>query len=149
LRATFRNDYECNISVLGFFAGFGSSDFFLFGNVTMMLMSATFRNDNEPPQRGMAVLNGISREELEAVVRQWLGRLDRCIQRHGGYFVSSSAGALTSLVIAINALSDEDLAHDVAAIQPKTGASYILLRADDVEPCELFVGAHVSNRARR
>jgi hypothetical protein len=41
------------------------------------------------------------------------------------------AGALRSLVITINALSDED----VAAIKQKTGAFCILLRADYVEPC--------------
>jgi hypothetical protein len=71
------------------------------------------------------------------------------MQRHGERFVSSSTGALTSLVIAINAPSDEDLAHDVAAIKHKTGVFCILIRADYVEPGELLVGAHVSNRARR
>jgi hypothetical protein len=33
----------------------------------------------------MEVLNGISREELEAVFEEWLLRLDRCLQQNGEY----------------------------------------------------------------
>jgi hypothetical protein len=44
------------------------SDFYVFGKVKMVLMNATFRNDYELSQCGMAVRNVNSREELEAVV---------------------------------------------------------------------------------
>jgi hypothetical protein len=52
-------------------------------------------------------------------------------------------------LIVINIVFDKVLAYDVATIKHKTSAFCILLHADYVEPCELFVGAHVSNRARR
>jgi hypothetical protein len=51
----------------------------------MMLMSAAFSEDNELLQGAMKVLNGTSREELEAVFEEWLLRLDRSIQQNGEY----------------------------------------------------------------
>jgi hypothetical protein len=60
------------------------SDFSLFGKPKIALMSAAFADD-ELLQGVMKVLNGISREELEAVFEEWLLRLDRCIQPNGEY----------------------------------------------------------------
>jgi hypothetical protein len=59
------------------------SDFYLFGKLKMVLMGAPFADGDELLQGVMKVLNGISREELEAVFPEWLLRLDRCIQQNG------------------------------------------------------------------
>jgi hypothetical protein len=45
----------------------------------MALRGTVFVNDDELLQGVIDVLNGISREELEAVFEEWLLRLDRCI----------------------------------------------------------------------
>jgi hypothetical protein len=50
----------------------------------MALIGAAFADD-ELLQSVMEVLNGISREELEAIFEEWLRRLDRCIQQNGEY----------------------------------------------------------------
>jgi hypothetical protein len=55
-----------------------SPDFYRFGKLKIALMGAAFADDNELLQDVMEVLNGISREELEAVFEEWLLRLDRC-----------------------------------------------------------------------
>jgi hypothetical protein len=61
------------------------SDFYLFGKLKMALMGAAFADDDQLLQGVMEVLNGISREELEAVFEERLLRLDRYIQQNGEY----------------------------------------------------------------
>jgi hypothetical protein len=56
-----------------------------FGKVKITLMAARSNNNDKRRQGAMRVLNGILREELEAVVVQWLKRLDACIQQGGEY----------------------------------------------------------------
>jgi hypothetical protein len=51
----------------------------------MARIGATFGNDNRLLQGGTRVLNGIRREELEAVFDQCLNRLDACTQQHREY----------------------------------------------------------------
>jgi hypothetical protein len=43
----------------------------------MALMGAAFADDDELLESSMEVLNGISREEPEAVCEEWLPRLKR------------------------------------------------------------------------
>jgi histone-lysine N-methyltransferase SETMAR len=61
------------------------SDFYLFGKVKTALMGATFEDAEQLLQAVMAVLNGISRDELERVFEEWLVRLDACVQQGGDY----------------------------------------------------------------
>jgi hypothetical protein len=61
------------------------SDFYLFGRLRMALMGAAFVDDDRLSHDVMSVLNGISREKLEAVFEEWLLRFDRCIQQNGEY----------------------------------------------------------------
>jgi hypothetical protein len=58
------------------------SDSYLFGKLKMALMGGAFADDDELLQGVTEELNGISREELEAVFEEWLRRLDRCIQQN-------------------------------------------------------------------
>jgi hypothetical protein len=51
----------------------------------MALMLAAFADDGELLQGVMKVINGISREKLEAVFEEWLLRSDRLIQQNGEY----------------------------------------------------------------
>jgi hypothetical protein len=69
---------------LAFSPDLAPSDFPLFGKLKMALMGAVFADD-QLSQSVMEVLNGISREEHEAPVQEWLLRLDRCIQKNGEY----------------------------------------------------------------
>jgi histone-lysine N-methyltransferase SETMAR len=61
------------------------SDFYVFGKLKMALMGAAFADDDELLQGMSEVLDGISREEHEAVFEEWLLRVDRCIQQNGEY----------------------------------------------------------------
>jgi histone-lysine N-methyltransferase SETMAR len=56
-----------------------ASDFYPFGKLKMMLMGMAFADD-ELLHGVMEVLNGISREELEAIFEEWFLRFDRRIQ---------------------------------------------------------------------
>jgi hypothetical protein len=58
------------------------SDFYLFRKLKVALMGAIFADDNELLQNVMEVLNRIRREELEAVFKKWIRRLDRYIQQN-------------------------------------------------------------------
>jgi hypothetical protein len=60
-------------------------DCYLFGKLNMALMDATFVDDDELLQGVNKMLNGTSREELEEVFKEWLLRLDRCIQQDREY----------------------------------------------------------------
>jgi hypothetical protein len=51
----------------------------------MALMGVAFANDDELLHGVMEVLNGISREDLEAIFEECFLRLDRCIQENGEY----------------------------------------------------------------
>jgi hypothetical protein len=61
------------------------SDFYLFGKLKVALLVAAFADDEECLQGVMEVLNGISREEFEAVYEESPLRFDRCIQQNGEY----------------------------------------------------------------
>jgi hypothetical protein len=61
------------------------SDFYLFGKLKMSLMGAAFAEDDELLSGVMEVLNGISREGLEAVLEEWLLRPGPCTQQQREY----------------------------------------------------------------
>jgi histone-lysine N-methyltransferase SETMAR len=61
------------------------SDFYLFGELKTTLMVSVFENEQELLDGIMAVLDGITRDELESVFEKWMARLDVCIHRGGDY----------------------------------------------------------------
>jgi hypothetical protein len=49
------------------------------------LMGATFGDEEQRCRAVMTVLDGVSRDELQRGLEEWLVRLDACTQRGGGY----------------------------------------------------------------
>jgi hypothetical protein len=70
---------------LAFSPDLAPSDFYLFAKLKIGLMGAAFSRDDGLLQGVMEVLNGISREELEAAFEEWLRRLERSIQQNRRY----------------------------------------------------------------
>jgi hypothetical protein len=85
-----------------FSAGVVPLDFILFGTLKTVLIGAAFADNDELLQGVMEVLNGISREDLEAVFEEWLLRLDRRIQQNGEYIES---GEFNNRILIISAPS--------------------------------------------
>jgi hypothetical protein len=54
----------------------------------MVPMGRTFNDENELFRCVIEMLKGISRDELEAVVQEWLVRFDTCILQSGDYVES-------------------------------------------------------------
>jgi hypothetical protein len=65
-------------------ADLAPSDFHLYSKLKIVLMGASFADD-ELLQNVMDALNRISREGLEAVFEEWLLRLERRIQQNEEY----------------------------------------------------------------
>jgi hypothetical protein len=61
------------------------SDFYLFGKLKTALMGSEFEDEQGLLGGVMAVLNGITSDELESVFEEWVRRLDACVQRGGDY----------------------------------------------------------------
>jgi hypothetical protein len=77
------------------------SDFYLSGKLKMVLMGAVFAHD-ELLQDVIEVLNGISREELEAVVEESLLRLDRRVQQNREYVESGKFNKHIFVILALS-----------------------------------------------
>jgi histone-lysine N-methyltransferase SETMAR len=61
------------------------SDFYLFGKLKTALMGSEFEDEQGLLGGVMAVLNGITSDELESVFEGWVRRLDACVERGGDY----------------------------------------------------------------
>jgi transposase len=76
-----------------------SLEFYLLGRLKMALMRAAFAD--ELLQCVMEVLNGISREEFEAVFEEWLLRSDRYIQQNGEYVEEGEFNKHILIIVAL------------------------------------------------
>jgi hypothetical protein len=68
-----------------FSLGLAPSDFSLFGKLKSESNGVEFEDERELLDAVMGVLNGITRDELESVFKEWVARLDACVQGGGDY----------------------------------------------------------------